>query len=61
MDGLGKSLPGLSGKKVIQRYEQVLSENQRIELINEKTVYYVGLGRGVGEDDLEGRYLWRRH
>lgn len=60
-EDLRKSLPGLSGKKVIQKYEQVLSENQRIELINEKTVYYVGIGTGAGEDDLEGCYLWHKH
>ena len=28
------SLPGLPGKKVLQRFEPMLSENQRIELIN---------------------------
>lgn len=48
VEGLRKTLPGLSGKKVIQKYEQVLSEHQRIELINEKTVYYIGVGTGVG-------------
>jgi len=30
----------------------MLSENQKIELINEKTVYYIGVGCEAGEDDL---------
>jgi hypothetical protein len=60
-DGLRGSLPGISGKKVLQKYAPMLSENQKIELINEKTVYYIGVGCGVGEDDLEGRYIWRKH
>ena len=60
-ESLRGSLPGLSGKKVLQRFEPLLSENQRIELINEKTVYYIGVGSGPGEDDLEGRYLWHKH
>jgi hypothetical protein len=60
-ENLRGSLPGLTGKKVLQRFEPMLSENQRIELINEKTVYYVGVGSGVGEDDLEGRYIWKKH
>jgi hypothetical protein len=54
-------LPGLSGKKVLQKYAPILSENQKIELINEKTVYYIGAGCGIGEDDLEGRYIWKKH
>jgi hypothetical protein len=33
-DGLRGSLPGLSGKKVLQKYAPMLSENQKIELIN---------------------------
>ena len=24
-------------------------------------MYYVGVGTGAGEDDLEGRYIWKRH
>jgi hypothetical protein len=32
-----------------------------MELMNEKTVYYVGLSTGAGEDDLVGRYIWRQH
>jgi dual specificity tyrosine-phosphorylation-regulated kinase 2/3/4 len=24
-------------------------------------VYYIGVGAGPGEDDLEGSYLWRKH
>lgn len=55
------SLPGLSGKKVLQRFAPILSQHQKIELINEKTVYYIGVGADPGEDDLEGSYLWRKH
>jgi hypothetical protein len=33
-ENLRGSLPGLPGKKVLQRFEPMLSENQRIELIN---------------------------
>jgi hypothetical protein len=60
-EGLRGSLPGLSGKKVLQKFAPMLSEHQKIELINEKTVYYLGVGSGAGEDDLEGRYIWRKH
>ena len=24
-------------------------------------MYYVGINSGAGEDDLEGRYIWRKH
>ncbi len=33
-EGIRSSLPGLSGKKVLQRFAPMLSENQKIELIN---------------------------
>ena len=55
------SLPGFSGKKVLQRFAPLLSENQKMELINEKTVYYVGIGAISGEDDEDGTYLWKKH
>jgi hypothetical protein len=47
-------LPGISGQNVLQRFAPLLSESQKMELINEKTVYYIGIGTGTGggEDDL---------
>jgi len=26
-----------------------------------KEVFYIGVGTGVGEDDTQGAYLWKKH